>query len=70
MADKSAPGQAGSPKFRAADLSRLRKMLDALKKQEQSLIEAGHTMVVPGSTRASALKDAESLERVLKAIEG
>jgi len=45
-------------------------MLDALQKQERSLLDAGHATVVPGSTRASAIKDAEALERVLKALEG
>lgn len=70
MAGTAAPGKPGPTKIRAADLGRLRKMLDALQKQERSLLDAGHATVVPGSTRASAIKDAEALERVLKALEG
>lgn len=69
MAGKAVPGVAGPAKVRAADLNRLRKMLEGLRKQEQQLINAGHDVVVPGSMRASAQKDAEALERVLKALE-
>lgn len=55
-------------RIRAADLACLRKMFDDMTKQEQRYIDAGHVEVVPRSMRASEIKNAEALGRVLKAL--
>ena len=68
MPGKTTSNLTGPSRIRAADLARLKKMLDDMTKQEQRRIDAGHVEVVPRSMRASEIKNAEALERVLKAL--
>ncbi|HGM7876728.1 TPA: hypothetical protein ACWLUJ_005731 [Pseudomonas aeruginosa] len=55
--------------FNKADVTRLRRMVSALDKQEQHLLQVVGPEIAPRSIRASNLADSQALRRILDVID-